>query len=498
MTTTHEPTAPMKAATWFDVREVGRVVSVREFIVKVDGLPSCMNGQMVELADGDRGMVMGFTQEHVLVLLFGNKAKVKAGDEVYSRGEPFAIPVGEGFIGRVVSSLGEAADGQGPLAADGQNPIFREAPGVMERAPVKDALETGIRIVDASFPIAKGQRQLIIGDQMTGKTTIITDAILNQHDKGVICVYCAVGQSQSSFAKVLKLLRERGAMAYTVVVAGIASAPLGEQFLAPYAACTLGEYFASKGRDVFIGFDDLSKHAWAYRQLSLLLDRSPGREAYPGDIFYIHSQMLERAGKFLPDLGGGTLTFMPVVSTIQGDITGYIQTNLISITDGQLYLNTTLFQQGFRPAIDFGLSVSRIGTRAPCQAMRELSGKLRLEYLQYQELLRMTSMKADLSADAEARLRRGELITQIFTQPKSQPSPLAEQVVFLYAIRRGLLDGVPQLWQRFKQEIHGWLAERQPEILKEIKDKQALSAELKGRIDQAVGEYFRHAAGAAE
>ncbi|MBI3324642.1 MAG: F0F1 ATP synthase subunit alpha [Candidatus Omnitrophica bacterium] len=495
MAMTRESAAPMKAGASFDVREVGHVVSVREFIVKVQGLPSCMNGQMIEFANGEQGMVMGFTEEHVLVLVFGNKAKVRAGDEVYSRGEPFTIPVGDGFIGRVVTSLGEATDGQGVIAADGRNPIFREAPGVMERAPVKDALETGIRIIDASFPIAKGQRQLIIGDQMTGKTTIITDTILNQHDKGVLCVYCAVGQSQSSFLKVLKLLRERGAMAYTVVVAGIASAPLGEQFLAPYAACALAEYFAAKGRDVFIGFDDLSKHAWAYRQLSLLLERSPGREAYPGDIFYIHSQMLERAGKFLPDLGGGTMTFMPIVGTIQGDITGYIQTNLISITDGQLYLNTALFQRGFKPAIDFGLSVSRIGNRAQCAAMRELTGKLRLEYLQYQELLRMTSMKADLSAEAEARLRRGEMITQLFTQLKAQPSPIAEQVIFLYAIRRGLLDSVPQAWQRFKREVHGWLREHHADILKEIQDKQALSTELKGRIDQAVGEYLRQASG---
>lgn len=475
----------------FDVREVGHVTTVREFIVKVDGLPSCMNGQRVEFAHGDQGMVMGFTEGNVLVLVFGNKARVRAGTEVYSRGEPFVLPVGESFIGRIVSSLGEPLDGQGPITADRFNPIFREAPGVMERVPVKEALETGIRSIDASFPIAKGQRQLIIGDQMTGKTTIATDAILSQHDKNVLCIYCAIGQSHSSFQKVLRLLRERGAMAYTVVVGGIASTPLGEQFLAPYAACALGEYFASKGRDVFIAFDDLSKHAWAYRQLSLLLERSPGREAYPGDIFYIHSQLLERAGKFLPELGGGTMTFFPIVATIQGDITGYIQTNLISITDGQLYLNTTLFQRGFRHAVDFGLSVSRIGNRAQCPAMKELSGKLRLEYLQYQELVRMTTMKADLSAEAEARLRRGELITQLFTQAKARPSPLAEQVVLLYTVRKGLIDQLPQIWQRFKDEIYGWLKEHYPDAIREIQEKQALTQTVKDTLDRALQEYLQ-------
>jgi len=456
-----------------------------------------MNGQRVEFAHGDQGMVMGFTEGSVLVLVFGNKARVRAGTEVYSRGEPFMIPAGDAFIGRIVSSLGEPLDGQGPITAERANPIFREAPGVMERVPVNEALETGIRSIDASFPIAKGQRQLIIGDQMTGKTTIATDAILNQQDKGVLCIYCAIGQSHSSFQKVLRLLRERGAMAYTVVVGGVASVPLGEQFLGPYAACALGEYFASKGRDVFIAFDDLSKHAWAYRQLSLLLERSPGREAYPGDIFYTHSQLLERAGKFLPELGGGTMTFFPIVATIQGDITGYIQTNLISITDGQLYLNTTLFQRGFRPAVDFGLSVSRIGNRAQCPAMKELSGKLRLEYLQYQELVRMTTMKADLSAQAEARLRRGELITQLFTQTKARPSPLAEQVVLLYTVRKGVIDQLPQVWQRFKDEIAAWLKERYPDVIREIQEKQALTQPVKDALDRALQEYLQQGEAAA-
>ena len=474
-----------------DVHEVGRVISVREFIVKVRGLPSCMNGQEVTFSNGDRGMVMGFSESEVFVLSFGNKSKLRAGDEVQSRGKPFVIPSGDAFIGRVVTSLGEPFDNKGPILFDDYNPIFREPPGVMERAPVKDALETGVRIIDASFAIAKGQRQLIIGDQMTGKTSLVTDTILNQKDKGVICIYCAIGQSRSSFLKVLRLLKDHGAMDYTVVVAGIASAPLGEQYLAPYAASALGEYFASKGKDVFVAFDDLGKHAWAYRQLSLLLERSPGREAYPGDIFYIHSQLLERAGKFIPELGGGTQTFFPIVATIQGDITGYIQTNLISITDGQLYLNTNLFQKGQRPAIDFGLSVSRIGNRAQCDAMRELSGKLRLEYLQFHELQRMIAMKAELSKEAEIRIRRGELVTQLFSQVNSNTSSLAEQIIFLYAIRKGILDNIPQFWPKFKRDVYKWFKENKPKIIEDIHTKKVLAPELKQSLDQALDEFLK-------
>lgn len=480
----------------FDVREIGRVSAVREFIVEVEGLPSCLNGQRVEFSNGDVGMVMGFNETKVLVLAFGAKARISAGDQVYSRGEPFMAPVGDAYLGRVFTALGKAFDSGAPITADTEKPIFIDAPGVMERLPVCDALETGVRTIDASFPIAKGQRQLVIGDQMTGKTTLLTDTILNQKDKNVICIYCSVGQSRSAFLKVLRLLNEKGAMAYTAVVAGIASAPLGEQYLAPYTACALGEYFASKGKDVFIAFDDLGKHAWVYRQLSLLLQRSPGREAYPGDIFYLHSQLLERAGKFAEDLGGGTITFFPVVATIQGDITGYIQTNLISITDGQLYLSTPLFQKGFRPAIDFGLSVSRIGNRAQCDAMKEVSGKLRLEYLQYQELQRMTMMKADLSESAEARLRRGEMVSQLFIQPNNQPSTLVEQIIILFTIREKLLEAHPHEWARFKGNIFSWMNLQFPEIVAELKKGAKIAPELKENLKKAIEQFIR--AGASQ
>jgi len=474
----------------FDVREVGQVQSVREFMVKVDGLPSCMNGQMVDFSNGDRGMVMGFTEEHVLVLGFGAKARIKAGDEVYSRGEPFEIPVGDDFLGRVVTSLGEAFDGGPAIKAQRRNPVFREAPGVMERTPVCDPLETGLRIIDASFPIAMGQRQLIIGDQMTGKTTIVTDTILNQKGKDVICIYCSIGQSRSSFLKVLRTLREHDAMQYSIVVAGIASTSLGEQFLAPYAACAMGEYFAAQGKDVFIAFDDLGKHAWVYRQLSLLLERSPGREAYPGDIFYIHSQLLERAGKFNEGLGAGTMTFFPIVATIQADITGYIQTNLISITDGQLYLNTGLFQKGFRPAVDFGLSVSRIGNRAQCEAMKALSGKLRLEQLQYQEIERMSTMKSDLSEEAERRIRHGELVADMFSQSNAKPSSLVEQILILYVIRKRVLEKVPHEWPRFKESVYEWMNKNHKEIVAEIQEKKELTEDLEKALDMALSKFL--------
>jgi len=360
----------------------------------------------------------------------------------------------------------------------------------MERVPVKEALQTGVRIIDAGFPIAKGQRQLIIGDQMTGKTTIATDTILNQYDKNVICIYCAIGQSQSSFMKVLSLLRERGALAYTIVVAGVASAPLGEQYLAPYAAAAMAEYFASQGRDVFVAFDDLSKHAWAYRQLSLLMERAPGREAYPGDIFYIHSQLLERAGKFIQEFGGGTITFFPIVATIQGDITGYVQTNIISITDGQIYLNTGLFQKGFKPAIDFGLSVSRIGNKASARDARAVR----------QAAARIPALPGIAVHDqheggsvgrCEARLRRGEVINQLITQNKARPSSLTEQIVFHYAIRKGLLDPLSREARlKFKDGAQAWLQQHYAGLLQQIAAQQAMSPPLKEGLDKALGLFL--------
>ena len=437
---TSEPNTQTNTRPRIEIREVGVVREIRESIARVEGLPSVLNGQIVHFGHEGKGMVMGFTEKEVLILMFGGKERIKAGDEVWSRGEAFTLPVGEKYVGRIVGALCDPCDGKPPVEADDYLPVFKVAPGVMERKPVCNAMDTGVKILDAIIPIAKGQRQLLIGDRMTGKTTIAIDTILNQKGRNTVCIYCCIGRSYSNLLKVVETLKEKDALDYTIIVAGIASAPVGEQYLAPYTACAIGEYFMSQGRDVFVAFDDLTKHAWVYRQLSLLLDRPPGREAYPGDIFYIHSQLVERAGQLNDENGGGSMTFFPICDTLQGDVTGYVQTNLISMTDGQTVISSALFNQGIKPAIDFGLSVSRIGNKASVPAMKKLAGKLRLEYLQYKELVRMTQLKTTLSDEAAARIRRGEVITELLMQYKHEPSPIEEQIMHLYAVRKGLLD----------------------------------------------------------
>ena len=483
--------APASAAPAFEIREVGYVKSVREVIVRVVGLPSCLNGQMLEFANGARGMVMGFGEHEVQVLLFGGKGRIRAGDEVYNRGEDFQVPVGEAFLGRIVNSLCEPMDGRGPIASADRYPVFAEAPGVMERVPVEQTLETGTKVIDATIPIAKGQRQLIIGDRMTGKSTIALDAMLNQVGKDVVCVYCCVGKSYSAFVKVVRLLQARQTLGYSIVVAAPASTPAGEQYLAPYTACTLGEYFMRHGKHVLMVFDDFTRHAWVYRQLSLLLERAPGREAYPGDIFYIHSQLLERAGYLSPELGGGSMTFLPICDILQGDVTGFVPSNLVSMTDGQIYLSTALFNKGQRPAIDFGLSVSRIGSKAQWPAMRELSGQLRLEYVQYQELLQMTQLRTNLSSEAEARLKRGEAITALLIQDKHQPVAMEEQVMQFYALRRGVLDDLTAAQIRqFKLEFGRQMRQWAPELVAELRKAKTLNSTMKQTLDECLKRFL--------
>ena len=489
--------ASAHAAPAFEIREVGTVKSVRELIVRAVGLPSCMNGQMVEFANGALGMVMGFTEHEVQILTFGGKGRIRAGDEIYNRGEEFRVPVGNGFVGRVVNALCEPVDGLGPIIGSGHLPVFGEAPGVMDRTPVEQTLETGTRILDAVIPIAKGQRQLVIGDRMTGKTTLGVDAILNQAGKEVIGIFCCTGKTYSSLMKVIRLFQARGAIDYSVILAAPASTPVGEQYLSPYTACTLGEYFTQQGKDVLVVFDDLTKHAWVYRQLSLLLERAPGREAYPGDIFYIHSQLMERAGYFSKELGGGTMTFLPICDILQGDLTGYVPSNLVSMTDGQIYLGTELFNKGIRPAIDFGLSVSRIGSKAQWPAMKDLSGRLRLEYVQYQELLQMTQLRTSLSSEAEQRLKRGETITALLLQDKNQPVAMEEQIVQLYALKKGALDGLSlEQVKQFKKEFYKSLQEWFPSFLHDLRQVKKLTPEVKRVLDEALRRYLRP--GAAE
>jgi F-type H+-transporting ATPase subunit alpha len=476
----------------FDLHEVGLVKSVREFIVMVTGMPSCINGQLVEFKGGNKGMVMGFKEEEVQILILGSQSAIHVGDEVYNRGESLAIPVGEGFLGRMINSLAIPMDALGPIETKERYPLFRDAPGVMDRIPVNKTLETGTKILDAVIPIAKGQRQLLIGDRITGKTSVALDAIINQKGKGVVCIYCCIGKTYANLLKVINLLRERDALDYTVIVSGIASVPVGEQYLAPYTACTLGEYFMHNGRDVLVVFDDLTKHSWVYRQISLLLERAPGREAYPGDIFYIHSQLVERAGYLKPELGNGSMTFFPIVEILQGDVTGYISTNLISMTDGQIYFSTALFNKGVRPSIDFGLSVSRIGNKAQWPIMKGLSSKLRLEYLQYQELVQMTQLRAaGLSKEAEAKLKRGGAITQVFIQEKNRPVSMEELIVHLYVLSRGILDdlSVAEL-KKFKKDFFELFKGQYPQVVSKMSQIEDLTQEIKDAVNAVLKKYF--------
>ncbi|MBI2495216.1 MAG: F0F1 ATP synthase subunit alpha, partial [Candidatus Omnitrophica bacterium] len=371
-----------------ELREVGTVTEVKHGIVRANGLPSCIYGQLVDFSDGITGMVIGFHPSEAMIIVLGDDRRIHIGDQLASRSELLRVPVGEAFIGRLVNCLGNPIDDKGLLVAHDSKPVFRQAAGVMEREPITEPFLTGLKVLDLMIPIGKGQRELILGDRQTGKTSIALDAILNQRGKDITCIYCWIGGSFATFKKLIQILASYQALSYTLAVCAFADSSPAEQYLCPYTAATLGESFMSRGRDVLVVFDDLTRHAWAYRQMSLLMERSPGREAYPGDIFYVHAQLMERAGRLKAALGGGTMTFLPIAETVQGDIAGYIPSNLIAMTDGQIYLSAALFHEGFKPAIDLGLSVSRIGSKVQSPAMRELSQGLRLGYTQYRELLR--------------------------------------------------------------------------------------------------------------
>ncbi|MFA6600038.1 MAG: F0F1 ATP synthase subunit alpha [Candidatus Omnitrophota bacterium] len=478
-----------------EIREVGTVEAVRKFIVFAAGLPSCVNGQMVDFENGSRGLVMGFKEHQVQILVISSGGEIRNGDQIYNRAEPLTLPAGDRFLGRIVSGICEPLDEKGPIEPDAHMPVFCDAPGVMDRIPVEKTLETGTLALDAGIPVALGQRQLLIGDRMTGKTTVALDAIINQKHTGVICIYCCIGKPYASLLRVMQLLQERGAMPYTIVVSGIASASVAEQYLSPYTACMLGEYFMQAGRDVLVVFDDFSKHAWAYRQISLLLDRAPGREAYPGDIFYLHSQLVERAGYMKPELNGGSMTFLPIIEILQGDVTGYISTNLISMTDGQIYFNAGLFNKGIRPAADFGLSVSRIGSKAQWPATNEVSKSLRIEYLHYQELLQMSQIRTSgLSKEAEARLKRGAAMTAILNQDRNAPYMIEHEILMLYALNKGLLDHLSaEQIQKFKNEIYKFAGEQASEMLKTLRAEKRLNDTIKAQLTAVLKAYFDRA-----
>lgn len=478
------------------IKETGRVIFVKKIIAGVRGLSSFMNGQLVTFADGPKGMIIGFVGEQVMVLILGDESKVRIGQEVFSVQKEFKIPVGAEFIGRIVNALAEPVDGRG-LGLGGMEhyPVFREAPQTMDRAGADDCLQTGTKMLDALVPIAKGQRQMIIGDRMTGKTTVALDAIINQKGKNVVCIYCCIGKSHSSLLKVVGLLKLNGALDYTVVVAAGASATVAQQYLAPYSAAALGEYFFHKGRDVLVVFDDMTKHSWAYRQISLLLERPPGREAYPGDIYYIHSQLMERAGKLDRQSGGGSMTFLPIVDTLQQDVTGFIPSNLISMTDGQIYLNSSIFAEGFKPAVDLAMSVSIIGSKVQNPLLKGLSSSIRLEYAQYKELLRLTKLKASLSPEVMYKLRRGEAISAVFTQVKNTPVPITELIVLLYALDKKILDesGAPKI-HKFKNGIKSYLALHARDLMGELETAKELTAEMVKKLDGLLARYIQEIA----
>lgn len=499
------------------IQEVGRVKEVKKSIAKVMGLTRCMTGQILDINENSQGLVIGFMRGEIVIFLLGRIEEVRVGDNVYSRMEPFKIPVGERFLGRIVNALAEPMDGKGPIqprrspdvtlgsvgvptdieddASGGSGdryPVFRKAPGVLQRVPITRTFETGILTIDATVPIGKGQRELIVGDRMTGKTSICLDAMINQRGKDVVCIYCCIGRTYTSLQRVVEILKEKKALDYTIVVAAHAASPGGEQYLVPYTACTLGEYFMDRGRDVFVVFDDLTKHAWAYRQLSLLMERPPGRDAYPGDIFYLHSQLMERAAQYSPEFGDGSMTFFPIVDTQQGDVTGYIPSNLISMTDGQIYMNTALFNSGFKPAIDLGLSVSRIGNKVQPPAMKELSGMLRLEYVRYNELLKIARFKTSVSEQVTKRLREGEVLTQFFAQMNNEPYTLEEEVILIYALRRKILTVLSRgEIDYFKKNIYGFIKKYSPDVLRELSERKELTAASRKRLDESFVEFFR-------
>jgi F-type H+-transporting ATPase subunit alpha len=472
-----------------DLQEVGRVVEVGDGIARIYGLDRAMAGELLTFPGDVVGMVLNLEQDQVGAVLLGEDTAIREGDVVRRTSRIAQVPVGEALVGRVVNALGQPVDGKGPINTTEFRPIERYAPGVVDRRSVKEPLQTGLKAIDAMIPIGRGQRELIIGDRGTGKTAIGVDTILNQKGQDVFCFYVAIGQKRSTVAQVVKVLEDAGAMAYTTVVVASASEPAPLQYIAPYAGVTMGEYFRDSRRHALCIYDDLSKHATAYRQLSLLLRRPPGREAYPGDVFYLHSRLLERAAKLNDELGGGSLTALPIIETQLGDVSAYIPTNVISITDGQIYLEADLFYGGIRPAVNVGLSVSRVGGSAQVKAMRQVAGKLRLDLAQFRELAAFAQFGSDLDRATQMQLARGQRMVEILKQGQYQPLSVEKQVVIIFAGTQGLLDDLPvDAVRDFETFFHGWLERKQPQMLAEIRDKKELSDTLREQLTKAVAD----------
>ena len=467
--------------------ETGVVIIVGDGIAKVSGLDNCMAGELVEVPNGSYGMAQNLEEETVSVVILGTDQGIREGDTVKRTGRVVSVPVGEGLIGRVVNALGEPIDGKGPITSSEYRPIEMPAPGIIDREPVNVPLQTGIKAIDSMIPIGRGQRELIIGDRQTGKTTIATDTILNQKGKDVICIYVAIGQKRSTVAQIVNGLTLGGAMDYTIVVSATASELAPMQYIAPYAGCSMGEYFMNQGKDVLVVYDDLSKHAVAYRAISLLIRRPPGREAYPGDVFYLHSRLLERAAHLSKANGGGSLTALPIIETQAGDVSAYIPTNVISITDGQIYLESELFNAGVMPAVNPGISVSRVGGDAQIKAMKKVSGSLKLLYSQYRELQSFAQFGSDLDADTKARLAQGERIVAVLKQKNGEPVEVAQQVCILYAVTHGFLkdiavDQIPE----FEIRLQSYMENAHPEVLTAIRSTGKLEADTEAALSDAL------------
>ena len=469
------------------MEEVGTVISAGDGIAKVYGLDNVMAGELVEFPGGIYGMTLNLEEDNVGVVIMGDYLGIKEGDTVKRTGKIASVPVGEELVGRVVNSLGQPIDGKGPINAKKTDVIEKVAPGIVLRKPVHEPVQTGIKAIDSMIPIGRGQRELIIGDRQTGKTAIALDTIINQKGQNMICVYVAIGQKRSTVAQVVQTLEEHGAMDYTIVVAATASDPAPLQFIAPLAGCTMGEYFRDNGKHALLIYDDLSKHATAYRQMSLLLRRPPGREAYPGDVFYLHSRLLERAAKLNDDLGAGSLTALPIIETQAGDVSAYIPTNVISITDGQIFLETDLFNSGFRPAVNAGISVSRVGGSAQIKAMKQVAGKLRLELAQYREMAAFAQFRSDLDPATQKQLTRGSRLMELLKQNKNKPFPVEEQIAVIFAAINGYLDDIEvKDVRKFEQDYLAYLKSGGLGILEEIAEKKVISDDLTNKMKSAL------------
>lgn len=472
--------------------DTGTVVTVGDGIARIHGLDSCMSGELLEFDSGVYAMAMNLEQEFVAAVLLGSDSEIKEGDTVKRTGKVVSVPVGEEMLGRVVNSLGQPIDGKGPVSAKETMPIEQPAYGIITRKSVSRPLQTGIKAIDSMIPIGRGQRELIIGDRQTGKTAIALDTIINQKDKEVICIYVAIGQKRSTVANVVDTLTKNGAMDYTIVVSATASELAPLQYIAPYTGVAMGEYFMKQGKDVLCVYDDLSKHAVAYRTLSLLLKRPPGREAYPGDVFYLHSRLLERAACLNADYGGGSITALPVIETQAGDVSAYIPTNVISITDGQIFLETDLFNAGVRPAVNPGISVSRVGGAAQIKAMKKVSGSLKLTYSQYRELQSFSQFGSDLDKDTKERLALGERVVEVLKQNRNSPLTVENQVIIIYAVTNGYLHDVPvEKVHEFEAELFADIAETRPEIIRSITDTKDLTKENEQALKEKLEEFVK-------